>query len=107
MAKFAAAACAAFIVAGTGSAFAETPWEASHPWRDGVNDRLGNQDHRIDRERRDGELDHRQARQLHRDDHRIRNEERRMASRDGGHITRYDRHVLNRQENHVSRQIGR
>jgi len=107
MTKLAAAACAAFIVAGAGSAFAETPWEASHPWRDQVNDRLENQNHRIAQERREGELSRHQVRQLHRADHRIRNEERRMAARDGGHITRYDRRVLNHQENRVSHRIGR
>jgi hypothetical protein len=103
-----AAACATVLVVGAaGSAFAETPWQAGHPWRDQVNGRLGNQYHRINQERREGEFGRGQARQLHREDHRIRGEERRMAARDGGHITRYDRRVLNRQENHVSRQIGR
>jgi hypothetical protein len=106
--KLAVAACAAvFVVAAAGSAFAETPCETSHPWRDQVNDRLQNQDRRIDQERREGEIGRGQARMEHREDHQIRNEERRMAARDGGHITRFDQRVLNRQENHVSRHIGR
>lgn len=107
--KIAVVALATGLVAvsSAGSAFAESAWDASHPRRDEVNDRLRHQDRRINQERREGEISHGQARQLHREDHRLRNEERRMAARDGGHLTRYDQHVLNRQENHVSRQIGR
>ena len=106
--KFAAAVFAATVLAGSaGTAFADTPWQESHPRREEVNNRLGNQDHRINQERREGELGRGQARQLHREDRHIRQEERRMAARDGGHITRADQRILNRQENHVSRQIGR
>jgi hypothetical protein len=106
--KLATVAFAATIFAGSaGTAFADTPWQEDHPRREEVNNRLNNQDHRINQERREGEIGRGEARQLHREDHRIRNEERRMASRDGGHITRADQRILNRQENRVSRQIGR
>ena len=106
--RLALGACAGILVAGAaGSALAENSWELSHPRRDQVNDRLANQSHRINQERREGELGRRQAHYLRHEDHRIRHEERRMAARDGGHITRYDQWRLNRQENHVSRQIGR
>jgi hypothetical protein len=106
--KLASAAFAAALLAGSaGSAFAESQWDANHPWRDQVNDRLHNQDRRIDQERREGELGRGQARQLHRDDHRIRQEERRMASRDHGHLTRADHRILNHQENRISHRIGR
>jgi hypothetical protein len=106
--KLATVAFATIVLAGSaGTAFADTPWQDSHPRREEVNDRLRNQDRRIDHERRDGEIGRGQARQLHREDRHIRNEERRMAARDGGHITRRDQRILNRQENHVSRQIGR
>jgi hypothetical protein len=94
-------------ITSSGSAFAETTWEANHPRRDQVNDRLSNQNHRINQELREGEISRGQARELHRQDRQIRNEERRMAARDGGHITRFDQRVLNRQENRVSREIGR
>jgi hypothetical protein len=94
-------------VSSAGSAFAETAWDASHQRRDQVNDRMRNENQRINQERREGEIGRGQARQLHREDHQIRNEERRMAARDGSHITRFDQRVLNRQENRVSRQIGR
>lgn len=106
--KLATAAFAATVLLGAAApAFAETEWEATHPRRDQVNDRLQNQNRRIDQERCEGELGRGQARQLHREDHRIRNEERRMAARDGGHITKADQRILNRQENRVSRRIGR
>jgi hypothetical protein len=109
--KFAKIAIAALVATAAGgafsSAYAESSWDATHPRRDEVNDRLTHQDRRINQERREGEISRGQARMEHREDHRIRNEERRMAFRDGGHITRQDQRVLNRQENRVSRQIGR
>jgi hypothetical protein len=106
--KLAAVAFSAVLLAGSaGTAFADTPWQDSHPRREEVNNRLGNQDRRIDHERRDGEIGRGEARRLHREDRHIRREERRMAARDGGHISHRDQHILNRQENHVSHQIGR
>lgn len=96
-----------FLVASAGSAFADAGWNASHPRRAEVNDRLTNQNSKINQDRRDGELSRGQARQLHRDDHQIRKEERDMAAQDGGHITRADQRVLNQQENGVNRQISR
>jgi hypothetical protein len=102
---------ATVVFAGTlvmaGSAFAETSWESNHPRRDQVNDRLHNQDRRINREYREGEISRGQARALHREDRQVRREERTMASLDGGHITRADQRALNQQENAISRQIGR
>jgi hypothetical protein len=97
---------ASLVVTSAGSAFADAGWNASHPRRTEVNHRLANQNGRIDHDRRDGDLNRRQARTLHRDDHRIRQEERDMASTDGGHITRADQRVLNQQENVVSRDIN-
>ena len=98
-----------FAIVGTtvSAAFAETQWERSHPRRDQVNDRLANQNHRINRELKEGEITKRQAHQLHREDHAIRQEERDMAKINGGHITKGEQKVLNQQENAVSRQIGR
>jgi hypothetical protein len=98
-----------FAIVGTtvSAAFAETQWERSYPRRDQVNDRLANQNHRINRELKEGEITKQQARQLHREDHAIRQEERDMAKINGGHITKGEQKVLNQQENGVSRQIGR
>jgi hypothetical protein len=88
-------------------AAAETQWERNHPRRDQVNDRLENQNRRINREVREGEITRRQANQLHREDHAIRREERTMSRLNNGHITRSEQKALNQQENAVSRQIGR
>ena len=90
-----------------GSAHADTPWQKAHPRREQVNNRLANQNQRIHREQREGELTPAQAARLHREDRQIRQEERDMASQNGGHITRSEQRVLNQQENAVSRQIGR
>ncbi len=88
-------------------AAAETQWERNHPRRDQVNDRLANQNRRIDQEVREGEITRGQANKLHREDHAIRQEERTMSRLNGGHITPAEQKALNQQENAVSRQIGR
>ena len=89
------------------NAAAETAWERSHPRRDQVSDRLENQNRRINRELREGEITRGQARQLHQEDRAIRREERTMARFNRGHITRTEQKALNQQENAVSKQIGR
>jgi hypothetical protein len=86
---------------------AETQFQRNHPRREQVNERLANQNRRINQERREGEITQQQAGKLHREDRQIRQEERDMASQNGGHITRSEQRVLNQQENAVSRQIGR
>ena len=89
------------------SALAETSWERHHPRRDQVNDRLENQDRRINHEFHEGELTPWQAERLHREDRTIRHEERAMASFRHGHITRTEERALDQQENAVGGQIGR
>ncbi|MEX3812802.1 hypothetical protein AB3X96_21470 [Paraburkholderia sp. BR13439] len=90
----------------TGIASAQTNWDATHPRRVEMNQRLANQDRRIHQEVREGEMSQATAARLHRDDHQIRQEERDMASQNGSHVTRREDHALNQQENSVSRQIG-
>jgi hypothetical protein len=87
-------------------AMAETQWERNHPRRDQVNDRLENQNGRINREVREGEISQAQANRLHREDHAIRQEERTMSRLNNGHITPAEQKALNQQENAVSRRIG-
>ena len=89
------------------AAVAETRWEQNHPRRAQVNDRLSNQNRRINREVREGELTRGQAQTLHREDRAIRQEERTMSNFNNGHITGAEQRSLNQQENAVSRQIGR
>jgi hypothetical protein len=97
----------AAVAAGTAAqVMAETKWQKNHPRREQVNSRLANQNHRINKEVKEGEITPQQAGKLHRKDRQIRQEERSMASQNGGHITKSEQRVLNQQENGVSRQIG-
>jgi len=85
----------------------ETQWQKDHPRRTQVNKRLANQNARIRQERKEGEITKGQAKQLHSEDHALRQEERTMASTNGGHITKAEQKSLNQQENQVSQQIGK
>ncbi len=93
-------------LAGEGKESRGKEWNEKHPRRAEVNQRLGNQDRRIDREVKEGDMSRAEANKLHREDRQIRNEERNMASEHDGHITKAEQQKLNRQENAVSRQIG-
>jgi hypothetical protein len=88
-------------------AMADTPWQAHHPRREQVNNRLGRQNARIHHEVREGEMSRAKAARLHRADHRIRAQERHMAARNGGYITKRQQARINREENHVSHRIGK
>ncbi len=101
------AVTAAFVFGTAGSAMAVTQWKKDHPRRAEVNKRLNNQDRRINKERKDGEISKSQAQALHKEDRQIRKEERSMAAQNGGHITKQEQRTLNQQENAVSRQIGK
>lgn len=85
----------------------ETKWEKRHPRRDQVNDRLARQNHRITKERKEGDITKDQAVALRKEDNQIRKEERTMAAQHHGHITRAEQKELNQQENAVSKQIGK
>jgi hypothetical protein len=89
------------------NALADTQWQKDHPRRTEVNARLNNQNKRIHNEVKSGQINKAQAKQLHSEDHAIRQEERTMASTDGGHITKTEQKALNQQENQVSQQIGK
>lgn len=107
--KSATLVTAALLVAGSvGTSFAaDTEWDKTHPRRDEVNQRLANQNKRINQEVKEGEISKAQAAKLHKEDRQIRKEERAMASQNGGHITKAEQRTLNQQENAVSRQIGK
>jgi hypothetical protein len=102
------AALAASLAGLAGKALADTDtkWQQEHPRREQVNNRLANQNKRINQERREGEITKGQAQKLHAEDHAIRREERAMASTNHGHITKTEQKALNQQENQVSKQIG-
>ncbi len=96
------------LLAGSAApAFAENAWERSHPWRDQVNDRVGNQFRRINYERREGDLSRGQARALRTQERGVLAEERADARLHNGHITRYEQGQLNRDLNSINREIPR
>jgi CRISPR/Cas system-associated endoribonuclease Cas2 len=102
------AVTSAFILSTAGSVIAaETQWQKDHPRRTEVNKRLANQNQRIKKEVKEGEMTKGQAAKLHKEDRQIRKEERSMASQNGGHITKQEQKTLNQQENAVSKQIGK
>lgn len=86
---------------------AEDQFDKTHPRRAEVNHRLANQDKRIHKEVKEGEMTKADAAKLHKEDRHIRKEERVMASKNGGHITKQEQKKLNRQEDAVSKQIGK
>jgi len=103
----AAVAAAALTGLASNALAGETRWQKDHPRRTEVNARLANQNKRINKEVKEGEITKAQAHKLHAEDHAIRREERTMASTNGGHITKAEQRALNQQENQVSKQIGK
>lgn len=84
----------------------DTNWQKTHPRREQVNERLANQNKRINKEVKEGDLTKAQAAKLHQKDRQVRREERLMASQNGGHITKQEQKTLNQQENAISKKIG-
>ena len=100
-------ALVALFAGAAGSTFAaDTTFEKNHPRREQVNNRLENQNDRIAKEVKEGDMTKGKAARLHAKDRKIRQEERLMASQNGGHITKTEQKALNQQENAVSKQIG-
>jgi len=93
------------IGAGVTTASADTPWQAQHPRREQVNERLNHQFDRIRQDRREGEIGPGEAARLHHADFRVRLQERRFARFHDGHISRAERGRLNREENRIGRHI--
>ena len=104
--KFSMVAIALVTLGSSFTAASATPWQANHPRRVEVNDRLAVQNFRINQGVANGTITPLQAQQLHAEDHAIRTEERTMAGFDGSHITKGEQYLLNKQENNVSKQIG-
>jgi len=101
------AVAAIMLLIGTAPAFAESDWAKTHPRREQVNDRLNNQNRRINNKVKNGTMTTAQAQKLRANDRHIRQEERDMAKQNGGHITKQEQRTLNQQENENSRQIHR
>ena len=88
-----------------GGAFGGERWKLNHPRRAEVNQRLHNQNQRINEGLKSGKLTPAQAQALHQEDHHIRTAERADAAQYGSHITKAEQWQLNRQENAASKQI--
>ena len=88
------------------TAASANPWQANHPRRVEVNDRLALQNFRINMGVANGTITPMQAQALHAEDHVIRAEEQTMAAFNGSHLTQGEQNALNQQENAVSKQIG-
>lgn len=73
---------------------------------DQVNDRLANQNKRIDANLKSGKITASEAEALHKNDAQIHQEDKDMASQDNGGITKQEQKTLNQQENKVSKEIG-
>ena len=82
-------------------------WRKTHPRRTEVNTRLKNQNKRINKEVKEGEMSDKKADKLKSNDMKIRQEERDMASQDKGHITKQEQKTLNQQLNANSKKIGK
>ena len=98
------------LVAGamlSGTAFAQDDNVPGHPRVNEVNQRLENQQNRIDAGENKGQMTPGQAQRDENRDSRISREESRDEAEHGGHLTkREDRH-LNKQLNHNSHDIHR
>jgi hypothetical protein len=89
-----------FVFAGTGLAD-----DHHHPRIHEVNHRLKNQNRRIDKGMKHGQLSGAEAGQLHSEDASIHNQEMQDAAANGGHLTKGEKHQFNKEENSVSHQI--
>ena len=88
------------------AAFADPYYDAAHPRKAEVNDRLATQNARIHQAVRNGTMSRAEARDLHAQDRSIHREEHAMSRANGGAITPGEQASLNQQENAVSGQIG-
>jgi hypothetical protein len=102
-----AMAVTAFLLLGGVSQAQDTTWQAQHPRREQVNQRLANQNKRIVAGEESGKLNAAQAEHLQAKDAQIRQQERADAAAHGGHITQGEQQQLNREENRNSGKIYR
>lgn len=77
-----------------------------HPRVNQVNKRIDNQEKRITKERKEGEITKQEARQDRKNLSTINQEKRDMRKMDNGHLTKKDQKALNQQLNKNSKEIG-
>jgi len=102
---FVALAGVGLVFAAVNPAMAST-WAHRHPRQHEVLSREHHQLHRINHERRDGELTRGQARSMRATDRSIAHQDRADARANGGYISHREQHQINREENAQSGAIG-
>jgi hypothetical protein len=95
----------ALTLGGAGVASAQDSVQ-THPRRAEVNQRLDNQNRRIDAAKASGEMSAAKAHRLHRADRHVRKTERRIAMGHNGRIGAAAQARLNHRETKVSHRIG-
>jgi hypothetical protein len=85
---------------------ASAAWENHHPRRTEVIERVHQQNVRINKERREGEISLVKAHRLHKAEHRILRHEQMDARLHKGHISKGEQHALNHRLNGVGKRIG-
>jgi hypothetical protein len=103
--KLALALVAFTAFGGTIADASAATWAQTHPRRDQVNDRLANQNARINHDLATGKITVGQAAFVHKEDRTVRAQERFDASFNGGHVTKAEQRSLNQNENAISGQI--
>lgn len=94
---------AALVAAPMSVAFAQG-FDATHPARDQVNNRMDNTSQKINRDVAKGEIDKRQAARLHHENHMVRTAERTDSHLNGSHITQPEHKALNQEETALQRK---
>jgi ribosomal protein S20 len=107
MNKTTLAAVTLTILASAGTAFAQSTPDPGHPRVNEVQQRIDNQQNRVDRGVSDGQIN---AQQAARDDAKLSREQNSLnqdEAKDGGHITKGEQRNLNKRLNKGSKQIHR
>jgi fructose-1,6-bisphosphatase len=78
----------------------------NHPRVNQVNKRIDNQEKRINKEVKDGDLTNKQAIRDRKNLSEMNQEKKDMRKMDDGHLTKADQKALNQQLNQNSRKIG-
>jgi hypothetical protein len=92
----------------SGAAMAQVAPQASdpgHPRVNEVNQRLDNQQNRIQKGVADGQINAKQEARDEKQDANIAQRESADQAKNGGHLTKQEQHNLNKSENHDSRRI--
>lgn len=79
----------------------------NHPRVNQVNGRIDNQERRIHKEVKEGDITKAQAKQDRQNLKAINQEKKTMRQNDNGHLTKSDQRALNQQLNQNSKNIGK